>query len=254
MRKVYIIGCNWLFSMLLIVGIAMAQSGSGLHHTDVGIPSEEIFNLSNQILKERIEMFVLQHYKDNHEEIVVNCENLPVSIPVRKNDWDIQVESRYGGINNGTNLLDVTVFSKRSVYKQLTVTVRVQTFDYIVVAKKLIERHQKINENDVELAYYETTNFKRQYFTNVEDVIGFRTKQILQAGKPIFASTIELPPIIKRGDVIKIRVRLKNLDVTALGKALEDGRLGETIQVKNLSSGKRIAGEVIDEKTVLVRL
>ncbi|RKY81357.1 hypothetical protein DRP98_10370, partial [candidate division KSB1 bacterium] len=28
----------------------------------------------------------------------------------------------------------------------------------------------------------------------------------------------------------------------------------ETIQVKNLSSGKRIAGEVIDEKTVLVRV
>jgi len=210
--------------------------------------------LNSKMIHDRIEMYILENYKENHDDIVVECQNIPTDIMVRNNDWDVKINPKYGAIRNGSNLLDVTIYSLDGVYKEFSTVARVKTFDQVVVAKRMLDRHQKITEDDIQTQRVETTNFRRHFFRRDEAIVGHRTRQIIQKGKVIFANMVELPPVVKRGDVVKIKIILKNVEVTALGQALEDGRLGQTIHVKNISSGKRLQAKVINEKTVKVLL
>jgi len=214
----------------------------------------DMFNLTDEIIQQRIEMFLLKNYKENHKEVVITCAKMPTPIPVERVDWEIKVDSKYSGIRNGTNLVEVTVFSKDEIYKKFNVSAKLQTFDDIVIASKMLQKGQKFTEDDLSIETVETTNFKRDYFISMDELLDLQTKQIISKDKPIYTSMVELPDIIHRGDVIKIVVKLKNMEVTATGKALQNGKRGEMIKVQNQSTGKKITAEILNEKTVLVEL
>lgn len=238
---------------LLIAASAWAQGDGG--YADVILSKTgNLVTLGPKIIHDRIEMYVLDNYRENHDDIVVECQNFPTDIKVRANDWDVKIDPKYGAIKNGSNLLNVTVYSLDGVYKEFNTIARVKTFDQVVVTKRMLDRHQKITEDDIQIQRVETTSFRRHFFRRDEAIVGHRTRQIIQKGKVIFANMVELPPVVKRGDVVKIKIILKNVEVTALGQALEDGRLGQMIHVKNISSGKRLKAKVINEKTVKVLL
>jgi|Deesub1362B_J571_1020462.scaffolds.fasta_scaffold01498_11 flagella basal body P-ring formation protein FlgA len=210
--------------------------------------------LDDDILRQRIEMYVLKNYKENHDDVVIEVDSLPPAIEVDPIDWNILVRSRYGGIKNGSNMLEVLVFSRNQMYRKLLVPVKVRVFDDVVVATRLINRGERISGADIELRRVETTFLRQPFLTDTSEVIGMQARQVIAAGKPILAKMLELPDLIRRGELVKIVVRIKNLEVTATGRALENGRKGERITVQNLDTGKRLNGVVIDEKTVLVEL
>ncbi|NOY77240.1 MAG: flagellar basal body P-ring formation protein FlgA [Calditrichaeota bacterium] len=240
---------------LILLGTTHIRAQENGDYADVILSkSGNLVTLSPKIIHDRIEMYILENYKENHDDIVIECQNFPTDIMVRSNDWDVKIDPKYGAIKNGSNLLDVTVYSLGGVYKEFSTIARVKTFDQVVVAKRMLDRHQKITEDDIQIQRVETTQFRRHFFRRDEAIVGHRTRQIIQKGKVIFANMVELPPVVKRGDVVKIKIILKNVEVTALGQALEDGRLGQTIHVKNISSGKRLQAKVINEKTVKVLL
>ena len=47
--------------------------------------------------------------------------------------------------------------------------------------------------------------------------------------------------------------RIKNFLVRTKGKAMEKGRMGDSIRVKNALSEKEIFGKVVDDNTVFVK-
>lgn len=251
MKRTSIFAAVVIVCVTLVWAGAWAQEDGG--YADVILSKTgNLVTLNPRMIHDRVEMYVLDNYKENHDDIVVECQNFPRDIMVRSNDWDVKIDPKYGTIKNGSNLLDVTVYSLDGVYKEFSTVARVKTFDNVIVAKRMLDRHQKITEDDIEVQRVETTSFRRHFFRRDEAVVNHRTRQVIQKGKVIFANMVELPPVIKRGDVIKIKIVLKNVEVTALGQALEDGRLGQTIHVKNISSGKRLQARVINEKTVKV--
>jgi len=242
--------------ILVLISLAVSSWAQTNNHDLAVIDNSNpnVLNLTSELIQQRIEMFLIKNYHDNHNEIVVECDNLPTPIPVDRVDWEVKVEMSSGAVKNGANLLEVTVFARKEVYKKFTTTARLRTFDEIVVANKMLQRQQTVVESDVKVVRIETTNFKRDYFTLIDDVLNLQTKQVVAANNPIFTNMLELPDIIRQGDLIKIVVKLKNVEATATGKALESGHRGEKIKVQNLTTSKKMSAEVVDEKTVLVEL
>jgi flagella basal body P-ring formation protein FlgA len=242
--------------VFLILGLCFSSLFSQTNKNQIVTAKEhsDMFKLTDEIIQQRIEMFLLKNYKENHKEVVITCDKMPTPIPVERVDWEIKVDSKYKGVKNGTNLVEVTVFSRDEIYKKFNVYAKLQTFDDIVVAAKMLQKGQKFTEADLSLETIETTTLKRDYFTSLEELLDLQTKQLISKDKPIYTSMVELPDIIHRGDVIKIVVKLKNMEVTATGKALQDGKRGEMIKVQNQSTGKKLTAEILNNKTVLVEL
>ncbi|HHM23877.1 MAG TPA: flagellar basal body P-ring formation protein FlgA [Bacteroidetes bacterium] len=246
---------RFLIAAVLLVAMFWL-SGAGTAQTPemAGLKPSKTFMLTKKMIEDRIKMFLLKEYSQNHDEIRIEVSQVPDAIEVDPVDWEVKVESRSGTVRNGVNSLDVTVFSSKEIYKKFVASARLRTFDDVVVAARLINRGEQLKAEDLKLERVETTNFKRDYFTDLSELIGLQAKQVIAAEKPIFAGMVELPDLIHRGDVVRIVVQLKNLKVTAMGKALENGKKGEKIRVQNLSTGKKLTGTIVDEKTVVVEL
>ncbi|MEZ0323931.1 MAG: flagellar basal body P-ring formation chaperone FlgA [Hydrogenothermaceae bacterium] len=68
------------------------------------------------------------------------------------------------------------------------------------------------------------------------------TFRIKEGGKPIIEKN-------KKVDIIYI---IKNLKIKIMGVALQSGKIGDVIEVKNISTGKILKGKVISENEVLI--
>ncbi len=68
--------------------------------------------------------------------------------------------------------------------------------------------------------------------------------------RPNVVGPVEPPLAFKRNQSVMIRIKMLGLLVTASGKALEDGRVGEFVKVQNIDSGRTIVVKVNDDGTV----
>jgi flagella basal body P-ring formation protein FlgA len=134
--------------------------------------------------------------------------------------------------------------------KKVWATATVEMVIDVVVAKRLLRKHKSIDEDDIELQKMDLAQLPSNVITDPQDIIGKRTRQTIGSQAVLSANLIELPPIIKRGDVVIIVVEKQGLRITARGKAKRQGRLGERIPVVNLDSKKILYAHIVDSHTV----
>jgi flagella basal body P-ring formation protein FlgA len=65
---------------------------------------------------------------------------------------------------------------------------------------------------------------------------------------------VEIPPLIRKGDVVQLVAESPSLKVVTRGMAKEKGGLGDRIRVENLSSKKSVYARIVDASTVRVEL
>ena len=80
------------------------------------------------------------------------------------------------------------------------------------------------------------------YCPTAKELVGTTARRSLRALQPVRKSDIETTTrsegaiLIKRRDQVKMVARVGSLSVTATGEAIQEGRLGETIRVRNIDS------------------
>lgn len=75
---------------------------------------------------------------------------------------------------------------------------------------------------------------------SMENVIGKRMLTNLHPDDIIELTDVELPPVIKKGELVKIVINSGGLHLTASGIAKTDGKMNEVIRVRNSSSNKLV--------------
>lgn len=75
----------------------------------------------------------------------------------------------------------------------------------------------------------------------------------LMAGAPILQSFLDRPVLVHRGEKVLMSVTGGRMVVRDMAVALEDGRAGQTITVRNPESGKIVEATVARDGTVAVR-
>ena len=70
--------------------------------------------------------------------------------------------------------------------------------------------------------------------------IGYETRRIIQPGEIITRGLVRKPPVIRKGEQIKIKIQAGTLVVIGRGKARQDGGIGDEILVKCEPGGKKI--------------
>lgn len=159
-----------------------------------------------------------------------------------------------GARARGNLVVYVERFKDGMSVRRFPVRVSVRTFGRVLVLKRRVDRHHKITEEDVVVVRRETTFLPGDVVRSVEEVVGLRTRQILRGGTVLRRSTLELPPVVRRGDRVFLRVVLPGIWAETEGEARADGWRGSVIPVRNLGSGKVVRGRVVDERTVEVVL
>lgn len=135
-------------------------------------------------------------------------------------------------------------------HKRIWATAQIEVRGPVVVTSKPLGRYKPITEDDIVVQTMDLANLPANVLTDPEAVLGKRTKRAIGAQIPLRADVIELPPLVKRGDLVMIIVESKGLKITARGLVKKKGRLGERIPVVNVDSKKVLYARVIDSNTV----
>lgn len=128
-------------------------------------------------------------------------------------------------------------------------TVRAEVSARVVVAATDLPPNRVLAEGDLGLE-------RRKLFDlgdalgAPEAAVGLVSNRSLRSGQAVSPRLLSQPVLVRRGDGVNILVRSGPIEVNMAGEALEPGRRGELLRVRNSSTGKVIRARVLDAGVV----
>jgi flagella basal body P-ring formation protein FlgA len=209
-----------------------------------------------EIPKERIEKIVLDHLYRMipWERDKVKIKNIRASqkviLPKGKITYRIVPPKNTDYLGS----IPVSVYFEVNKHfeKRAWVTVKIEVLTEVVVTKRPLGRNKLVTLDDIHLKKRDLADLPSDVITSFEDVLGRRTKRTLSVNVVLRPGLIELPPLVKRGDVVMIIAESDSFRITTLGEAKARGCRGDRIKVLNLDSKKSIYARVVDSNRVRV--
>ena len=88
--------------------------------------------------------------------------------------------------------------------------------------------------------------------TDFDRLAGRVAGRYIRKGTVITPTLLAMPRVLTAGSPVTLVAESGGITIRAEGVALEAGRIGYVIRVRNARSGKIMRGRVIDEKTVQI--
>jgi len=121
----------------------------------------------------------------------------------------------------------------------------------VLVAATVLTRGTVLNETHVTLAEADTSAAGAPVFEQVADVMHSEVIRDLRPGSPIRSHDVRPTVLVKRGQMVLLTVgQPQGFQITARVEAMQDGRFGEQVQLKNKESGRLLTGVVKGPNTV----
>jgi len=139
-----------------------------------------------------------------------------------------------------------------SFQRKVWASVTMQLMQEVVVTQRPIGRYKPITEDDIEMQTMDLADLPAGVVTDPEAVLGKRAKRNIGSNTVLRGDLVELPPLVRRGDMVVIQAETSGMKITALGEVKKTGRLGERIPVMNYDSKKMLYARVVDANTVEV--
>jgi flagella basal body P-ring formation protein FlgA len=136
--------------------------------------------------------------------------------------------------------------------RRLWVTANLEQRVRVAVVRRPLGRFKTIEAADVELKAVDVAGLPADRIDDPETAIGKRTRRALDSGTVLRPDLLEFPPIVKRGDRVRIIAESAGLRISAYGQVKQKGAQGELIPVVNLDSNKVVYARVVDSVTVKI--
>ena len=200
-----------------------------------------------EILPKRLLNAIGSFLKDHkHElpqaEVSFVPRSLPIPFMLPKGKLDVEV------IPSNPVILKSTRFSiicrvDGKVEKNFSIQGELRALAPVVIAADSMRRGTILTPANTKKVVKDLTEHDDPC-TDQRLILGKRLKRSVRAQAVISASDVEIPPMIKRGQLVKIIFYQGSLYLTATGVARTDGKLNQIIRVRNANSNKIIQGRV----------
>jgi len=144
------------------------------------------------------------------------------------------------------------IVSDRDTVAQGQVRFQIDRFADVLVAADRIATRQTVSESDFVLQRTNVTTLYEKPVTDYTSIAGLRTKRNLAKGSILTNSALESAPEIEAGGEVSIVYQSGLCRITASGTALQTGRLGDHIKIRNKTSGQVVLATVTKTSEVSV--
>ncbi len=139
------------------------------------------------------------------------------------------------------------------VRKNMSIQGDLQVLAKVAVAKGTLKRGTILTPANTAMVVRDLTDHHTP-MTNLRAVLGKRLKHTIRDTQVISVEDVEFPPLVRKGQLVKVIYTKGNLHLTATGIARTDGLLDQIIRVKNTSSNKLIHCRVAAPGIVEVKI
>jgi flagellar basal body P-ring formation protein FlgA len=175
----------------------------------------------------------------------------PASLVLPAGRLELKVRTRSAAELSGSFSATVEAWVDGRLVRSLSLPVRVGVLAEILVAARSIPRGAILGFEDVRLERREVTA-GLDPLREPAGALGRRATRTIAFGETVHPGLLDLPPLVRRGEIVLLTAEGRGLRAVAQGEAREDGRAGQVIRVRNLTSGREVYGQVEAERAVRV--
>ena len=120
----------------------------------------------------------------------------------------------------------------------------------VVVPAHDIARGQTIAESDLTFAQIAGGGLMSGTITSFDAVKGMEARRLLRAGESIRPDDLRRPVVVAKGQTVTMTFEAPGVQLTAMGRAMSEGGIGDTVTIQNPVSFRMITGIVTAAGTV----
>jgi flagella basal body P-ring formation protein FlgA len=228
-----------------------------------GAESVSVSRPSQQLTETDLVMSARQHLMRQlpwpAEEVLVRLVQ-PVAVPpvsLKASD-EVRLDPRGPLANRLLGVVCIEVGVEVNGQRQVNVPVRleVRRFQAVAVVTRRINRGELLTEEKI-LKDWRASGTTEGYLPYAECAKGKKARRDLIPGQALTPTDVETasdvaPVLIKSHQQVKLQARVGVMLVTTVGEAMQDGRAGDIVQVRNVDSKRVVQGRVVAEGIVEV--
>jgi flagella basal body P-ring formation protein FlgA len=200
------------------------------------IESEEIAGI--------LKAYILQTTPWKESDIEIQSIEYPQGIEMPPGAARLQVSSRLPVTGRGRIIFPLEIIQDGKVLRCFYTTARIRVNSGMATAAKPIRSGKVIGSDDVVLSAAMIGDFQTTYLRTPDEILGKISQRNFSPGDPLTREAFVDPIMIKRGETVHLRLERSGLVLTALGRAEQDGRLGQTIRVRNMEFSNLLNAQI----------
>ena len=114
----------------------------------------------------------------------------------------------------------------------------------IVVPSHDIPRGAVLGDSDLDYQAVDVAAVQPGVVTAMNALDGMQTRRVLRTGEAIRLDDVRHPILVTKGQTVTMIFAAPGITLTATGKAMSEGGLGETVTIQNPVSFRQITGVV----------
>lgn len=171
-------------------------------------------------------------------KLTVNAANIDPRI--KATDCPEPLETSASSTSSTRSNINVLVECLADNWK-VYVPIRISASVPMIVSTRQLGRGEIISASDVTTSMIELQRFRKDGFTNFEQVVGAKLKRNVRLGDVVERNDV---CVVCRNEKVTIRAVKGGMTITTQGTALQDGSSGDQVRVKNDKSQRIIEGIV----------
>ena len=128
----------------------------------------------------------------------------------------------------------------------------------VMVQVPVLSRSMKsgdvITDSDIRFEELEEVKLQGDVLLDETQILGQEIRRSQTEGSYFLARDIVTPRMVKRGDIVTLKLETPFMQITTKGRALQDGAEGALVRVTNINSKKVVEGTVMQEGVVQVNI
>lgn len=198
-----------------------------------------------------VQEFVDTDRRDDAYPPKIRVGKLDSRLRLRRCAEPLQVD--YANAQRALGRTYASVSCRAPVEWRIYVPVVIAAFGDVLVTQRPLPRGHRLVAADVRLEKRELSVLRQGFFTDINKIELLETKRAIASGAALTPDKVAPIKLVRNGEVVHLVSASSNVKVAARGKALNDGAVGHTVRVRNLSSGRVVEGRVIGPGRVAVR-
>lgn len=208
------------------------------------IPTERI--------REAVEMAIRSQMPWRNEDVTIRDIRFDESVSLPTGRLSYRITPARNEDFLGQTILALHLFVDGEPVRKIWVNADISVMADVVVVARALGRNEPIETADLAVEHRDLADLPSDAVRRVDDVIGNRTTRMIYPGTVMQTGMITLPPLVKRGDVVKIVASSGPMTITATGMVKQQGAKGDLVRVVNTDSNRMITARVTGPGAVAV--
>jgi flagella basal body P-ring formation protein FlgA len=119
-------------------------------------------------------------------------------------------------------------------------------------AARAIARDEALSEADIDIVDEEWPPVALERLPAHQDIVGLKARRNIAAGEALTSAVLDVPPLVKSGDVVTVTATVGAVQVTGAATASSSGQRGDIIRVTPRPHGRPVRARITGQSTVEV--